>query len=157
MADIGNRDWFRASLAAASLERGAGKLGMQGTSTQAIAAEIGCDVHAVAWPHVFRAEGRAVVAVMSGDRAPDRGKLSIAAGSEVGDPDQAFLRAIAQWTIHGRPPSETVTPIDVFIDADLFELDEVWIILGSPRSTSPAEPARLRDACDATVADLKGA
>ena len=127
---------------------------MERPSSQAIATEIGCEVDEVAMPHVFEVGGRGVVVVMSGDSVPDRDKLATALGKAVHKADQGFVRAIAQWTIPDHPPPKAVTPIDVFIDTNLFAFDQVWLIAGSPRSVSPTEPAQLREMCGATEMEL---
>ena len=154
MTDDDQRERIRATLAAASLERGIDKLGMERPASQAIAAEIGCEVDEIAMPHVFEVRDRGVVVVMSGDSVPDRDKLATALGGAVREADQGFVRAIAEWTIRDRPPPKAVTPIDVLIDANLYRFDQVWVVAGSPRSVFPMEPARLREMCGATEAEL---
>ena len=155
MAQIGHRDHFRAALAATSLVRGLEKLGHRPPSVQEISSEYGCEAGAIAKSHLFRSMDRAVLAVMSGDNTPDHGKLAAAVGAEVGEADQAFVRAVSEWTIRGGSPPEHVTPIDAFMDVDLLRFEEIWVIVGSPRSMFPTEPAKLRDGCDAVVTDLK--
>ena len=146
---------FRAALDAASLECAIRTLpGSTRTAVEAAAA-VGCSVGEIAKSLVFRAGDRAVVAVMSGDNRLDPEKLAAALGEDVRRADADFVRATTGFAIGGVPPLGHATPIDVFMDTDLFRFDEIWAAAGSPFSVFAIEPARLREAAGATVMALK--
>ena len=148
-------DRFRAALEAAALDCEIRTLpGSVRTAAEAAAA-MGCPVGEIAKSLVFRAGDHAIVAVMSGDNRLDPGKLSDALGEEVGRADASFVRERSGFAIGGVPPLGHVTPMDVFMDADLFRFDRVWAAAGGPFSLFAIEPVRLRDASRATVMDLR--
>ena len=148
-------DRFRAALDAASLDCEIRTLSNSVRTAQEAAEAVGCPVGEIAKSLVFRAGGRAIVAVMSGDHRLDPGKLSAALGAEVGRADADFVREATGFAIGGVPPLGHATPLDVFMDADLFRFDRIWAAAGGPFSLFAIEPARLRDASRATVMDLK--
>ena len=145
----------RAALEAAALDCEVLTLpGSTRTAAEAAAA-VGCTVGEIAKSLVFRAGERAVVAIMSGDHRLDTGKLGAALGQNVSRADADFVRAATGYAIGGVPPLGHATPVPVFMDADLFRFEQIWAAAGSPFSVFAIEPARLRDAGGATVADLK--
>ena len=148
-------DRVRAALDAASPECAIRTLPESTRTAVEAAAAVGCSVGEIAKSLVFRAGDRAVVAVMSGDHRLDPDKLAAALGEAVGRADADFVRATTGFAIGGVPPLGHATPIDVFMDADLFRFDRIWAAAGSPHSVFSIEPARLRDASGATVMELK--
>ena len=145
----------RAALEAADLDCEVLTLpGSTRTAAEAAAA-VGCTVGEIAKSLVFRAGERAVVAIMSGDHRLDTGKLGAALGQNVSRADADFVRAATGYAIGGVPPLGHATPVPVFMDAGLFRFERIWAAAGSPFSVFAVEPARLRDAGGATVADLK--
>ena len=155
MARMKGPDRVRAALDAVGLNCAIRTLpGSTRTAVEAATA-VGCSVAEIAKTLVFRAGDRAVVAIMSGDNRLDPGKLAAALGEEVGRADADFVRAATGFAIGGVPPLGYATPVDVFMDADLFRFGEVWAAAGSPFSVFAIEPDRLRDNCGAKVQDLK--
>ena len=146
---------FRAALDAASLECAIRTLPASTRTAVEAAAAVGCSVGEIAKSLVFRAGDRAVVAVMSGDNRLDPEKLAAALGEDVSRADADFVRATTGFAIGGVPPLGHATPIDVFMDTDLFRFEEIWAAAGSPFSVFAIEPARLREAAGATVMTLK--
>ena len=145
----------RAALEALSLDCEIVTLpGSTRTAAEAAAA-VGCTVGEIAKSLVFRAGEGAVVAIMSGDHRLDTGKLGAALGQNVSRADADFVRAATGYAIGGVPPLGHATPVPVFMDAGLFRFERIWAAAGSPFSVFAVEPARLRDAGGATVANLK--
>ena len=155
MAKMKGPDRVRMALKAVGLD--CGVLTLPGsTRTAAEAAEaVGCTVGEIAKSLVFRAGEGAVVAVMSGDHRLDTDKLGSVLGESVSRADADFVRAATGFAIGGVPPLGHAKPIPVFMDAGLFRFERIWSAAGSPFSVFAVEPARLRDAGGATVADLK--
>ena len=145
----------RTALDAASLECTIRTLPDSTRTAVEAAAAVGCSVGEIAKSLVFRAGDRAVVAIMSGDNRLDPRKLAAALGEAVARADADFVRATTGFAIGGVPPLGHATPVDVFMDADLFRFDEIWAAAGSPFSVFAIEPARLRDASGARVMALK--
>ena len=145
----------RAALEAAALECTIRTLPDSTRTAVEAAAAVGCSVAEIAKTLVFRAADHAVVAIMSGDNRLDTGKLAAALGEPVGRADADFVRAVTGFAIGGVPPLGYATPVDVFMDADLFRFGEVWAAAGSPFSVFAIKPDRLRDASGAKVMDLK--
>ncbi len=126
------------------------------TRTAVEAAEaVGCTVGEIAKSLVFHAGESAVFAVVSGDDRLDPAKLGEAVGAEVSRADAKFVRAATGFAIGGVPPLGHAAPVTLFMDPRLFRFARVWAAAGSPFSVFAIEPARLRDAGGATVADLR--
>ena len=155
MARMKGPDRVRAALEAASLECAIRTLPDSTRTAVEAAAAVGCSVGEIAKSLVFRAGDRAVVAIMSGDNRLDPARLAAAIGEDVDRADAAFVRAATGFAIGGVPPLGHATPVDIFMDTDLFRFDEIWAAAGSPYSVFAIEPARLRDASGATVMELK--
>lgn len=148
-------DRFRAALDAAALDCGIRTLPSSVRTAAEAAAAVGCPVDEIAKSLVFRAGDRAVVAVMSGGNRLDPGKLGAALGEEVDRAGADFVREKTGFAIGAVPPLGHATPLEVFMDADLFRFGRIWAAAGGPFSLFAIEPARLRDASRATVMDLK--
>ncbi len=155
MAKMRGPDRVRAALEALSLDCEVLTLpGSTRTAAEAAAA-VGCTVGEIAKSLVFRAGERAVVAVLSGDDRLDPARLSEAVGAEVGRADAKFVRAATGYAIGGVPPLGHAGPVVLFVDRGLFRFKRVWAAAGSPFSVFAIEPAGLRDAGGATVADIR--
>ena len=155
MARMKGPDRVRVALEAASLACAVRTLPDSTRTAVEAAAAVGCSVGEIAKSLVFRAGDRAVVAIMSGDNRLDPARLGAAIGEEVRRADADFVRAATGFAIGGVPPLGHATPVDVFMDTDLFRFDAIWAAAGSPCSVFAIQPARLRDASGATVMELK--
>ena len=155
MARMKGPDRVRAALEAASLACAIRTLPDSTRTAVEAAAAVGCSVGEIAKSLVFRAGDRAVVAIMSGDNRLDPARLAAVIGEEVRRADAGFVRAATGFAIGGVPPLGHATPVDVFMDRDLFRFDEIWAAAGSPYSVFAVAPGRLRDASGATVMELK--
>ena len=147
-------DRVRTALAAAGLDCEVLTLPGSTRTAEEAAAAVGCSVGEIAKSLVFRAGERAVVAIMSGDNRLDTGKLAEALGHKVSRADADFVRSATGFAIGGVPPLGHATRVPAFMDAELFRFERIWAAAGSHFSVFAIEPARLRDAGGATVADL---
>ena len=126
-----------------------------GTRTAEDAARaIGCQVGQIVKSLVFTANGRPIVALVSGANRVDLGKLAEAAGGPVGKADADAARSATGYAIGGVPPFGHATTLPVFVDRDLFSYEVVWAAAGRPDSVFPIQPARLRELSAGTPADL---
>ena len=157
MPKLRGPDRVRAALEALSLDCEVLTLPDSTRTAEEAAATVGCTVGEIAKSLVFRAGDRAVVAVLSGDDRLDAARLSEAVGAEVGRADAKFVRAATGFAIGGVPPLGHAGPVALFMDSNLFRFARVWAAAGSPFSVFAIEPARLRDAGGATVAELRAA
>ena len=155
MAKMKGPDRVRAALDALALDCEVLTLPGSTRTAEEAAAAVGCSVGEIAKSLVFRAGERAVVAIMSGDNRLDTGKLAGALGQRASRADAGFVRAATGFAIGGVPPLGHATPVPVFMDAELFRFERIWAAAGSPFSVFAIEPARLRDAGGATVAELR--
>ena len=155
MAKIKGPDRVKAALEALSLDCEVLTLPGSTRTAEEAAEAVGCSVGEIAKSLVFRAGDCAVVAVLSGSDRLDPARLSEAVGEEVGRADAKFVRAATGYAIGGVPPLGHAGPVALFMDRGLFRFARVWAAAGSPFSVFAIEPARLRDAGRATVADLR--
>ena len=155
MAKMKGPDRVRAALEALSLDCEVVTLPGSTRTAEEAAEAVGCTVGEIAKSLVFRAGDRAVVAIVSGDDRLDPAMLGKAVGAEVSRADAKFVRASTGFAIGGVPPLGHAGPVALFMDRGLFRFERVWAAAGSPFSVFAIEPARLRDAGGATVADLR--
>jgi prolyl-tRNA editing enzyme YbaK/EbsC (Cys-tRNA(Pro) deacylase) len=127
----------------------------QGTRTAEDAARaIGCQVGQIVKSLVFTANGRPVIALVSGANRVDTGKLAEAAGGPVGRADADIARSATGYAIGGVPPFGHATALPVFMDRDLLTYEVVWAAAGRPDAVFPIPPARLRELSGGIVTDL---
>ena len=154
MPKLRGPDRVKAALEALSLDCEVLTLPGSTRTAEEAAEAVGCTVGEIAKSLVFRAGDQAVVAVVSGGDRVDTARLSEAVGAEVGRADAGFVRAATGFAIGGVPPLGHAGPVALFMDRGLFRFARVWAAAGSPVSVFAIEPARLRDAAGAMIADL---
>ncbi|MEQ8651379.1 MAG: YbaK/EbsC family protein [Kiloniellales bacterium] len=105
-------------------------------TAQDAADAIGCPVAAIAKSLIFRAKqsDRPVLIVASGANRVDEKRVAQHLGEALGRADAAFVREKTGFAIGGVPPCGHTTPPVVFLDEDLFELDEIWAAAGTPNA-----------------------
>lgn len=128
----------------------------EGTRTaEDAAAAVGCDVSQIVKSLVFVADGTPVVALTSGANRVDVVKLARtvdADGARKADADE--VRDATGYAIGGTPPFGYPGPLPVVMDEDLLDHEVVWAAAGTPETVFSIDPGRLREASDATVADI---
>lgn len=119
----------------------------EGTRTAVdAAAAVGCHVDAIVKSLVFMADGRPVLALVSGGDRVDEALLAAAvSATEVRKADADEARAATGYAIGGTPPfGHTGTGIaHVLIDPALLAHPQVWAAAGTPSSVFPIDPMRL--------------
>ena len=127
-----------------------------GTRTaEAAARAVGCDVAGIASSLAFEAGEDLVVVVTSGANRVSESKLAGVLGvpeDEVGMADADRVKSELGWSIGGVPPICHDTPVPVYLDETLLDLDTVWAAAGTPEAVFPIDPRRLRELADATPA-----
>ena len=141
----------RAALAAAGSTAEIIALADTARSAQDAARSVGVELGAIVKSLVFAVDGRAVMALVAGDRRCDTAALARALGLDgtVGRADADMVRDATGFTIGGVPPIAHATPLPTAIDASLGRFATVYAAAGHPHcvfGTSPDELARLTGA-----------
>jgi Cys-tRNA(Pro) deacylase len=128
----------------------------EGTRTADDAARaVGCDVAQIVKSLVFEADGKPVIALISGvDRLDPQRLASVLGARRVERPDGDAVRAATGYAIGGVPPIGHIRPLPVLMDRRLLEHQVVWAAAGLPDAVFSVEPHDLLRASGATLADL---
>ncbi len=121
----------------------------------AAAAQLGCDVGAIANSLVFSADGTPLLVMTSGAHRVEVTKvaklLGVSAVARVGAP------SVREWTgqaIGGVAPVGHPRPIRTLVDTWLQKYDTVWAAAGHPRTVFPTSFAELVRITSGTPADV---
>jgi prolyl-tRNA editing enzyme YbaK/EbsC (Cys-tRNA(Pro) deacylase) len=154
-ADERGAERVAAALAAAGLADRL-KSFAQTTHSAAEAAEaIGCPLAAIAKSIVLRAaDGRAVVAVLSGAARVDEKKLAAAIGMPAGKADARFVRERTGYAIGGVSPLALPDDVVLLIDRGLFALPTIWAAAGTPFAVWRTSADELRGLTGGLPTDL---
>jgi Cys-tRNA(Pro) deacylase len=120
------------------------------------AASIGCTVAQIAKSIVLVADGRAVVAITSGDNRVDVQRVASVLGAtkvRMAKADEA--RDATGYAIGGVPPFGHDQPLDTLFDRDLLRFTTVYAAAGTPDAVFPIGADRLAEVTGATVADFR--
>lgn len=128
-----------------------------GTRTAADAARaVGCEVGQIVKSLVFMADGRPVVALVSGADRLDPALLASELGAtEVRRATGDEARAATGYAIGGVPPLGHATTLTVVMDRALLSHPAVWAAAGLPDAVFSVDPAALARAAAASVMDVR--
>jgi prolyl-tRNA editing enzyme YbaK/EbsC (Cys-tRNA(Pro) deacylase) len=128
----------------------------EGTRTAGDAARaVGCDVAQIVKSLVFVADGRPVVALVSGAHRLDPVLLAAALGASVVErADGDLVREATGYAIGGVPPLGHARSLSIVMDRALLAHEVVWAAAGRPDAVFAVTPAELQRASGAVVADL---
>ncbi|MDD5468771.1 MAG: YbaK/EbsC family protein [Anaerolineales bacterium] len=118
----------------------------ESTRTAADAAQaIGCQVGQIVKTLVFatRESGRPVLVLASGANRVNEQALKSMAGEALVKADADFVRQHTGFVIGGVPPVGHPSPLETYIDQDLFQYSEVWAAAGTPHAVFSLAPADL--------------
>jgi Cys-tRNA(Pro) deacylase len=129
----------------------------EGTRTAEDAARaVGCEVGQIVKSLVFLADGRPVVALVSGADRLDPMRLATVSGAAAVDrADGDAVRAATGYAIGGVPPFGHAQAIPVYLDRELLRYDVVWAAAGRPDAVFAVTPEDLVRASGAAIADLR--
>ena len=117
------------------------------------AVAVGCQEAEIAKSIVFVADGEPVVCIASGEHRIDTHKLAETLDvAEVRQASADEVRAATGFAIGGVPPFGHGLP--VIFDEALLAHDRVWAAAGDPHSLFCADPRKLAECTEATVADV---
>ncbi|MGD8149494.1 YbaK/EbsC family protein [Ornithinimicrobium sp. Y1694] len=120
------------------------------------AAQIGCEVAAIANSLVFDADGEPLLVMASGAARVDTDLIATTLGvGSVKRADAGFVRAATGMAIGGVAPTGHPTRLRALVDEDLAAFDEIWAAGGTPDTVmaltyddlvrlTGGEPARVR-------------
>jgi prolyl-tRNA editing enzyme YbaK/EbsC (Cys-tRNA(Pro) deacylase) len=123
----------------------------------AAAAQLGCEVGAIANSLVFDADGAPLLVMTSGAHRVDTSKVAALVGAAaVGRASAPAVRAWTGQVIGGVAPVGHPAPIRTLVDAWLGKYDVVWAAAGHPHAVFPTsfdELLRITGGMPAEVGD----
>jgi len=123
-------------------------------TASAAARALGCEPAQIVKSILFVCDGAFVLALVPGDRRADAAKVATAAGAagaRVGRPDEVLPATGFEPGGVAPFPSGAAR---VFVDAELLQLETVWVGGGSPRHLAGLSPHDLVRLAQAVPADL---
>jgi prolyl-tRNA editing enzyme YbaK/EbsC (Cys-tRNA(Pro) deacylase) len=119
------------------------------------AAQLGCEVGAIANSLIFSADGAPLLVLTSGAHRVDTGRVAALVGADkVKRADPEFVRASTGQVIGGVAPVGHPAPLRTLVDTELGSYDVVWAAAGHAHtvfSTSFGELVRITGGTPATV------
>jgi prolyl-tRNA editing enzyme YbaK/EbsC (Cys-tRNA(Pro) deacylase) len=113
-------------------------------SAATAAAQLGCDVGAIANSLVFSADGEPLLILTSGAHRVDTAKVAADIGvQKIGRADPDFVYAATGQRIGGVAPVGHPKPIKTIVDAALEQYPEVWAAAGHAHTVFPTSFAEL--------------
>ena len=122
----------------------------------AAAAQLGCEVGAIANSLIFNADGAPLLVLTSGAHRVDARRVAALIGADkVERADPEFVRRSTGQVIGGVAPVGHPAPLRTLVDAELASYDVVWAAAGHAHTvfaTSFGELLRITGGTPATVA-----
>jgi len=121
----------------------------------AAAAQLGCELGAIANSLVFSADGAPLLVMTSGAHRVDTAKVARLTG--VAEVRRADARSVREWTgqvIGGVAPVGHPSPIRTLVDTWLDKYDVIWAAAGHPHTVFPTSYAELIRITNGTPADV---
>jgi prolyl-tRNA editing enzyme YbaK/EbsC (Cys-tRNA(Pro) deacylase) len=121
----------------------------------AAAAQLGCDVGAIANSLVFSADGAPLLVLTSGAHRVDTARVAADLGAEnIGRADPEFVYASTGQRIGGVAPVGHPAPIRTLVDIALAGYDVIWAAAGHVHTVFPTSFAELVRITSGTPADV---
>ncbi len=122
----------------------------------AAAAQLGCDVAAIANSLIFAADGEPLLVLTSGGHRVDTSKVaSLIGAAKVGRADAEMVKARTGMTIGGVAPVGHLSAVRTLVDVALQNYPVVWAAAGHPHTVFPTtfdELVRITGGTPAEVA-----
>jgi len=119
------------------------------------AAQLGCEVGAIANSLLFNADGEPLLVLTSGAHRVDTGKVAADLGvQKLGRADPEFVYASTGQRIGGVAPVGHPKPIRTLVDLALEAYDVVWAAAGHAHTVFPTSYAELLRITSGTPADV---
>jgi len=122
------------------------------------AAQLGCEVGAIANSLIFSADGAPLLVLTSGAHRVDTAKVAVLVGAgRVKRADPEFVREATGQVIGGVAPVGHPRPLRTLVDQWLGGYDVVWAAAGHPHTVFPTSFAELVRITGGTPADVGAA
>src|ERR1700757_4665360 len=121
----------------------------------AAAAQLGCEVGAIAHSLVFAADGEPLLVMTSGAHRVDTSRVAALVGTSV--VSRANARSVRSWTgqvIGGVGPVGHPSPLRTLVDVWLAKYDVVWAAAGHPHTVFPTSFDELVRITGGTLAEV---
>src|SRR5712691_8560254 len=131
------------------------ELPLSAPTAAAAAAQLGCELGAIANSLVFSADGAPLLVMTSGAHRVDTVKVAALTGVSV--VQRADARSVRAWTgqvIGGVAPVGHPAPIRTLVDTWLDKYDVIWAAAGHPHTVFPTSYAELIRITGGTPADV---
>lgn len=132
---------------------------MQETTRTCVEAanSIGCEVGQIVKSMIFQGKnsGQPVLIVASGNNRINEKKMKQYLGEAVSRPDANYVQEITGFAIGGIPPVGHINQLTCFIDADLFQYNEIWAAAGTPFDVFCLSPQQLLAITQGKIIDVK--
>ena len=117
----------------------------------AAAAELGCEVGAIANSLIFDGDGVPVLILTSGAHRVDTAKVAAELGiTKLRRATPEFVREHTGQPIGGVAPVGHPAPVPTYVDTALQQYDVIWAAAGIPHSVFPTSYTELLDLTGAT-------
>lgn len=121
----------------------------------AAAAQLGCDVGAIANSLLFNADGRALLVMTSGAHRVNTEVVAERIGvQQLRRADADFVRLHTGMAIGGVAPLGHPTPLHTLVDVDLARYPVVWAAAGHPHTVFPTSYAELLRITGGTASEV---
>lgn len=155
MANHPNVLLVEAALRAAGIEPRVRVLPETAPTAAAAAAQIGCEVGAIANSLIFDGDGAPLLVLTSGAHRVDTEKLAAAVGlSALKRATPEFVRVHTGQAIGGVAPLGHPAPVRTLIDRTLAGYPEIWAAAGLSHTVFPSTFEQLTDATKAQIVDV---
>ena len=121
------------------------------------AAQLGCEVGAIANSLIFSADGAPLLVMTSGAHRVDTARVAELTGASA--VSRANARSVREWTgqaIGGVAPVGHPSPIRTLVDTWLEKYDVIWAAAGHPHAVFPTSYDELLRITGGTPADVGG-
>ena len=148
---------FAAVLGAAGVASQIRELPESAPTAATAAAQLGCEIGAIANSLVFSTDGAPLLVMTSGAHRVDVAKVARLIG--VAEVRRADARSVRTWTgqaIGGVAPVGHPSPIRTLVDTWLDKYDVIWAAAGHPHTVFPTSYAELIRITGGTPADVGG-
>ncbi|MGH3239957.1 MAG: YbaK/EbsC family protein [Spirillospora sp.] len=147
-------------VAKALLDKGAAgsvvELPESAPTAQAAAAQLGCEVGAIANSLLFDADGAPLLVMTSGAHRVDTAKVAALVGAaKVRRASPEFVREATGQPIGGVAPLGHPAPIRTLVDVWLDKYDQVWAAGGHPHTVFPTSYGELLRMTGGTPAEVE--
>lgn len=121
------------------------------------AAACGCAVGQIVKSLVFQGRNSAslYLLLVSGSNMVDMDKAAAQAGEQLERADPRRVRERTGFAIGGVAPIGHMEPCPALMDEDLLQYETVWAAAGAPNAVFAVNPAKLQQATQARVAELR--